>query len=264
MAPPLPPRPPPERIIYLIRHGQTHMNVWLRNFRDQHGPHVEVTPDLDPRLFDTRLTPQGVAQAESLAALLRATAVTPEVILVSPLRRAVHTAHLAFPPAASYPTPLDTTRTSAATTTPRRLVEPLAAERCWHSSDVGTRRSAWEETIFREIQDQDGEDVVRDEGSGACREGTISTDYTWIRPTEDIWWYNGGVSDHEAIVLEPLDDFYDRMEKLRLHLYQRPERTMALVAHWGVLHALTGEDFDNCEMRPFAVEQLSVHRHIVM
>ena len=32
-------------------------------------------------------------------------------------------------------------------------------------------------------------------------------------------------------------------------LAQRPESTIALICHWGVLEWLTGYDFDNCEMR---------------
>ena len=36
--------------------------------------------------------------------------------------------------------------------------------------------------------------------------------------------------------------------KFRAFLQARPERHIAYVGHWAVLYALTGIDFDNCEL----------------
>jgi hypothetical protein len=43
-------------------------------------------------------------------------------------------------------------------------------------------------------------------------------------------------------------------------ILSRPERTIVLLCHWGVLNALTGEDFANCEIRTFSEKDLWVRR----
>jgi len=55
-----------DKLVYLIRHGITEMNCWLRDFRVKHGPDAEVDASLDPLLYDTRLTAEGVAGAKRL------------------------------------------------------------------------------------------------------------------------------------------------------------------------------------------------------
>jgi broad specificity phosphatase PhoE len=37
---------------------------------------------------------------------------------------------------------------------------------------------------------------------------------------------------------------------------ERPEQSIAVVSHWGVLRALTGVEFDNCELRSVELETL--------
>lgn len=46
------------------------------------------------------------------------------------------------------------------------------------------------------------------------------------------------------------------MQLLREFLMARPERSIALVAHAGVLQALTGERFGNCELRTVSEDKL--------
>jgi broad specificity phosphatase PhoE len=51
--------------------------------------------------------------------------------------------------------------------------------------------------------------------------------------------------------------FARRVAALLRWLAARPERSVALVSHWGVLRALTrGRDFDNCELRSLRLSQL--------
>ena len=76
-----------------------------------------------PCRFDTQLTELGRRQAAAKAAATSRLSPAPEVLLISPLRRTLQTAELAFPQA-NCP----------------RVVEPLARERIWLSSDVGTAR----------------------------------------------------------------------------------------------------------------------------
>jgi hypothetical protein len=55
---------------------------------------------------------------------------------------------------------------------------------------------------------------------------------------------------------EPDDAFDARMDELRDWLLKRPERSIGLVAHWGVLLSLTGVEFENCELRSVGAHEL--------
>ena len=52
--------------------------------------------------------------------------------------------------------------------------------------------------------------------------------------------------------------FLARCAAFRAWLAARPEACVAVVAHWGVLDALTCVEFNNCELRTFALAQLRV------
>jgi len=188
------------KVIHTMRHGTTEMNIYLTK-----NPYGSMGFK-DPLFYDTRLTPQGKAGAQAAASTAKALTPKPEVLVVSPLTRAMQTADLAF---AHYDGPV--------------LVEPLARERVWLSSDVGRPPSE-----------------LREEFQGSR--------YTFDH-LPDIWWYNGGRRDPKHVVLEPEDVFEERVEKFRHWLLQRPERVIAVVAHWGLLMQLTGESYENCEIR---------------
>ena len=70
--------------------------------------------------YDTRLTEEGQAQATLARVDAKALSPIPEVLIASPLSRALHTAEIVFG------------NTSCPT-----IVEPLCSERIWLSSDVG-------------------------------------------------------------------------------------------------------------------------------
>lgn len=103
--------PQERQIVHLVRHGQTEMNVHLHNCSPAFG---------EPGFIDTKLTAAGIKQAQRLSETL---SLQPEMIIVSPLTRALHTAALAFPPEAHPNIP--------------RIVHPLARERLYMSSDRG-------------------------------------------------------------------------------------------------------------------------------
>ena len=105
-----------EKVIHLVRHGQTEMNVYL------HENHWADPNFKDPLLWDTRLTSRGQQQAQSLSTVTSTLSPRPEVVAVSPLTRAMHTAQLAFP---SYQSEA------------RWVAQPDARERLFHSSDIG-------------------------------------------------------------------------------------------------------------------------------
>jgi glucosyl-3-phosphoglycerate phosphatase len=208
--------------VMLIRHGTTEMNEKLsfqpwgsRNFKDA-------------RLWDTVLSARGLSQAEALNTQLKKTVLPEEIqlIVASPLTRAIETAELAF---RGFPPEIP------------RMVLPLARERLYLSSDVGVRRS------------------------------TLQTRYPkWdfsAIPNDDPWWYTFNADSGDEYVEwrpsgeyacpgEPEDVFRDRLIQLRGWLESRPEETIALVTHWGVVRGLTSESFSNCEMRVFNVSSL--------
>ena len=66
--------------ITLVRHGQTHANVWMR----QPGNAWGAPGFVDPDLVDTRLTPEGEAQAAALNARLLADGARFDAVLCSP------------------------------------------------------------------------------------------------------------------------------------------------------------------------------------
>eukprot|EP00887_Chlorella_sp_A99_P004821 scaffold4.g4821.t1 len=177
----------------------------------------------DPLIYDTRLTAAGRAQAAAAAAAAARLAPRPEVVVVSPLTRALETADAAF----------------GGVDAPR-VVTPLATERLYLSSDVGRVRAQLEVEFPHH-------------------------DFTNLGGAEAPWWHTGdgsdstdgeGASDFQAVVYEPEVVFLQRVERLRQWLAARPECSLALVSHWGVIHALTGAQFANCEMRTLALGQL--------
>mmetsp|Transcript_20510 Transcript_20510/g.33243 ORF Transcript_20510/g.33243 Transcript_20510/m.33243 type:complete len:250 (+) Transcript_20510:257-1006(+) len=100
--------------LYLIRHGRTEMNDYLSNYS-----YGDSFPD--PGMYDTRLTSLGQKQATGLRTATALLDPPPQVLIASPLSRALMTAELAFEGTFDGP----------------REVCALASERIYHASDVG-------------------------------------------------------------------------------------------------------------------------------
>jgi glucosyl-3-phosphoglycerate phosphatase len=100
------------KTVHLIRHGQSQFNAAF-----------DSIARVDPMIFDPHLTDLGIAQAQALAEPKRWAGV--ELVVVSPLTRAIQTAKQAF----------------AGHTAPWH-VEALHREKCDHSGDIGRRRAA--------------------------------------------------------------------------------------------------------------------------
>jgi len=211
-----------DKEIVLIRHGVTEMNVHLG--RKGYGSQGFE----DPGFWDTRLTPEGQRQAESINKKI-ADLGPLDLLVSSPLSRAIHTATLAF----------------RGTSVPR-VVSPLIRERMWLSSDVGSSP----ENLAAEF-------------------GKDGWDFSGL---EEKWWYTSAAADwrkddwrapgkylHEG---EPEEPFRKRLEEFKVWLQERPERRVAVVAHWGVIHALTGLSLDNCEIRSTTLKRLLEHQMV--
>jgi len=219
------------RVLHCLRHGRTEMNEYL-------AEHAWDAPDFrDPLLYDTRLTAAGEAEAQRARARVQGLTqgpYPPDVIICSPLTRALRTMELAFADVlADVPV----------------VVTHLGAERVYHSSDIGVLRSDLEEKF--------------------------PYDFSGLPPGP--WWYcgeqaagvlgagergveaGGGATEGAGawdIVKEPGPDFLDRMRRFKEFLVERPEKRIAYVGHWAVLYALTGYDFDNCELVSTKLDKL--------
>ena len=68
---------------------------------------------------------------------------------------------------------------------------------------------------------------------------------------------------HQLITPIAAAAFLRRVEWLRQWLEARPESSLALVSHWGVLHALTGDEFANCEVRTLRLGDLRARPHLL-
>ena len=130
--------------IHLLRHGQSMMNLLL-GLNDPTRTEIPIecalppsllanihtlVTDLDKCSYDSKLTPLGAQQARDAAKSVRSIKPAPEVVLVSPLSRALQTAELAFE---GSPLP--------------RVAIALARERLWCSSEVGTPRCIMDELL---------------------------------------------------------------------------------------------------------------------
>lgn len=174
---------------------------------------------VDPGIFDAPLTPRGEAQA-------RGTKVAEAVDLVvsSPLTRALQTTTGVF----------GEERLGSG----RAIALPLAAERVYLSSDVGKRRS----------------ELAADWGNL----------FDFGEMEEETWWYAEATEEEwrpRGTYLcpgEPSDAFMDRMRKLTEWIEGRPEATIAVVCHWGVINTLTGMSFQNCQVKKVPMSQVSV------
>ena len=205
--------------VVLVRHGRTFMNEHL-------AEHPWGSDGFaDPRLFDTRLSPAGRAQAAELARALRGERASAlegvGLVCASPLSRALETAELALAGTALAAAP--------------RLALPAARERLYLSSDVGRPRAA-----------------LAAEFGGAV-------DWSLLGDDGAPWWFDGPWPSAAAAEWrppgayvcagEPEDAFRARMRALRAWLIARPERAVCVVSHWGVIRALTGADeIANCAL----------------
>ena len=85
------------KVIHWIRHGEAEHNIVAQNARDAGLSDAEKRRKIsDEKLADAPLTTKGTAQAEHLNRALKETNIAVEFIVVSPLKRTLQTATLAF------------------------------------------------------------------------------------------------------------------------------------------------------------------------
>mmetsp|Transcript_18380 Transcript_18380/g.25896 ORF Transcript_18380/g.25896 Transcript_18380/m.25896 type:complete len:347 (+) Transcript_18380:70-1110(+) len=253
--------------IVLIRHGCTYMNEYLSKAGCGWGDagFTDIFPEEDKVALyrDTPLSPTGQAQAKLLSQQLkfRHSHILEEIeiIAVSPLTRALQTVELALLPNVkplqkingekmALDKDLNTKMFFGNSKRNNKEVPvvalPLAAERMYLVSDIGSKTSKLAGNF--PYVDFDSE----------------------FETSESEWWFKlkhaekyrewrpNGRGQTYAYPGEPQDAFDSRMSSLYDWLAKREESCICLVCHWGVLEWLTGDDFDNCEMRVLDFNEL--------
>eukprot|EP00303_Exanthemachrysis_gayraliae_P003649 CAMPEP_0206016960 /NCGR_PEP_ID=MMETSP1464-20131121/23975_1 /ASSEMBLY_ACC=CAM_ASM_001124 /TAXON_ID=119497 /ORGANISM="Exanthemachrysis gayraliae, Strain RCC1523" /LENGTH=189 /DNA_ID=CAMNT_0053390791 /DNA_START=36 /DNA_END=605 /DNA_ORIENTATION=+ len=181
----------------------------------------------DPMLRDTRLTPVGEAQADALAASLGTLADEVELVVASPLSRALDTATRAFRRRPDLPV----------------VAHPALRERQKRYADLGRPRSCLEEEF------------------GAASGAGLVVDFGLL-PEEGNWGYTPPEDiDGAAVPEEAEAPFLERLASFADWLGARPERCVAVVCHKGVVRGLTGRAVANCEVVECALEELRPGMH---
>ena len=116
-----------------------------------------------------------------------------------------------------------------------KIAQPLAREWLFLSSDVGRTRAVLEKEFprwnFDELPETDWWYTPSDLDPKPL-------EFDFRGNTQELYGYSG----------EPTDVFVERIIALRNWLQARTETTIAVVAHFGVLRALTGKNFENAEI----------------
>lgn len=183
------------RSVLLIRHGESTFNAAYR------------ATGVDPLHLDARLTETGLAQVAEAREQLRGVPV--DLVVVSPLTRALQTALGIF---ADHPS------------APTLLVEALHREHGFSSCDVGRApallAAEYPSLRFDHLPETWWEDDAH------CAE-----------------------PDERGIRVEPIEACHARVERFRAWLGARPECVIAVVGHGTFFHHLTGGRWlDNCEV----------------
>lgn len=216
------------KVLYLLRHGEAGHNVWRKaEFDAGRTPTAKRhNADLVPaELHDPRLTSKGEADAR-LAAVMARGLPTPEVIVTSPMRRAVQTALIAFDEAVSAGVPV------------------VAHELC-REAWIGSDPSIWDSRLARgalleEFPQVDYTRHVFEEEDpptgpvGALGGKEIDDPLWWWCDTPYGWSHRGF---DEAIVAEHAHAFL-------AWLMARSERTIAVASHSHFLMALCHAGLD--------------------
>jgi broad specificity phosphatase PhoE len=180
----------------------------------------------DKLLWDTKLSGFGINQCKKLNKRFQNPSFFSEhnyvkkveLVVSSPLVRAIDTANLA----------LEGVHDS--TLNIPKIALPLAAERLYMSSEVGKSKSTLE---------------------------SLYADWDFTNLSDDEWWYTiKDVNFYQewrppgeyAVPGEPREDFIHRMNKFREWIDSRKETCIIIFTHWGVIRALTGLSFVNCEV----------------
>ena len=220
-----------------MRHAPSIANEWMQKPGNEWGAAAFCD---DTQLRDAPLSEAGRQAAsaangpEKLAAMLQQCSSDDEiVVVVSPLTRCLETWYYSVRPFLE--------RSNFSPPPPRTIVQPLATERVYTSSDTGRTKSQLQQAFPQQ-----------------------ELDWSLLPEDDDAWWYTGGGNHHcpewrphgqgqyYAVPGEPQDAFAARMKALEDWLADLGDdddddqpKLIVLVSHWGVLRHLTKQEVRN-------------------
>jgi len=231
---------PKVKTILFVRHGVTDMNERLKASPWYSESFVDAGL-YDKTLYDTKLSIYGKQHIKKLHEKLKNDKSNDyhldkiQVLIASPLTRTLQTSELLF---------FHTKNNNILSSDIKKLSHPLFRERLYLSSEVGRYKHELEEEFpswdFSYLPSNQKWWYCYDSAEGFLSSSSVPASVPYIE------WRPPGKYCCEG---EPHDVFYNRMIECKRYILSRPEDYICIVAHWGVLRALTGLAFENCEMK---------------
>jgi len=229
-----------EKRIIFVRHGCTYMNEYLGRHTAFGAPSFsDIFPSEERHKYfqDSPLSNTGVRQAKALAASKPSFVSDCELVVTSPLRRALQTLDIGLKPHLLG-------HRNKANAAPPIIALPEAAERLYLVSDIG--RPVRE--IQKEYEYMDFETGFQGKPKDAWWYQSPGKSYSEWRPS--------GRGQKYACPGEPQDDFADRMARLYRWLHDRAESRIVVICHWGVIDWMIDQDYDNCQWGEVTLSQI--------
>eukprot|EP00934_Nitzschia_sp_Nitz4_P005763 Nitzschia sp. Nitz4//scaffold228_size32365//27475//28452//NITZ4_007910-RA/size32365-processed-gene-0.34-mRNA-1//1//CDS//3329542831//5753//frame0 len=219
-----------------LRHGVSVANEWMEQPGNEWGsPNFQDNEKADAELSErgrhetSTYVAQQIVESTDWIPLLKQV----ELVLVSPLTRCLETYQYGVKPLlySFFYTPL----------IPPVVALPLLRERVYTTSDTG-----------RPV--------------GELQKAFPDVDFSLCPADPSVWWYTGEEYDGQdgvyeewrphgeqqwyGVLGEPEAVFEARMRELDKFLASRPEQTILIVSHWGVLrHLSNGTEWKNAELK---------------
>jgi broad specificity phosphatase PhoE len=228
---------PSKKKIVFLRHGCTYMNEYLGDGPSFGAPNFSDVFEASQihKFRDSPLSERGIGQAKKLQKSRPDFVQDLDLVVTSPLTRALQTYELGVKNHLRNDIPV--------------IALPHASERLYLISDQG--RSAKE--LQKEFPYVDFETGFE---TNAAEEGGDKWWYQHQRDDRYAEWRPTGKGQRYACPGEPEHAFEERMLRLLKWLEDRPESKIAVVCHWGVIDWMLGMDFDNCQWREVSFEKI--------
>ena len=232
---------PKVKKLTFIRHGTTEMNEQMD---------VWGAPGFtDKKLYDTILSQKGKKLSEDFNErilnhntynnnenTIHRDIQNAELIITSPLKRTLQTTSIVLK--------------NVHSKSINKLVLPLATERVYLSSDIGSNKSV----LIKEFPEFDFS-LIDENESWWYSQNNDSQNESLQYNNQNLYkeWRPPGIY---AVPGEPKEIFKLRMIKLYEWLLNRKEERIVIVTHWGVIKYLTGKNFKNCEAQTVLSNEL--------
>lgn len=232
---------PQEKKIVFLRHGCTYMNEHLGKGPSFGAPNFSDVFEAEElhKYRDSPLSETGIRQAEQLQKSRPEFVQDLDLVVTSPLTRALQTFELGVKDHLQDHVPI--------------IALPHAAERLYLISDQG-----------RPVQELQKQFSYVDFKTGFEADGVAGGggDSWWYQHQRDDMyaeWRPTGQGQCYACPGEPDHAFDERMLRLLKWLEDRPESKIAVVCHWGVIDWMLDTDFDNCQWGEVSFDKICKH-----